>query len=320
MSDKDYYKALNIKKEATKDEIKRAYRKLARKFHPDINKDGDAPSSFNEISEAYEVLKDDLKRQEYDTIRDFEHNNKTSHSDPNWANQFGKDNSRFRSTSPHSFNEFNSSSFGEESSHFSSDDIFSFIHGHQDRGQDLNANITITLEDSYTGRELMFTINKTVIDNDGRQSHQPKSFSVNIPKGVVESQQIRLEGQGESGFRQGVAGNLFLEVSFEPHRFFTVVKRDIFLTLPVTPWEAALGSKIAVPTLGGKVDLSLPPNSQTGKKLRLKGRGLSSKAQQGHQYVTLVIHTPAAETAKQKKIYEKMSQLMPLNPRSRFEE
>ncbi len=318
MGDKDYYKALNIKKEATKDEIKRAYRKLARKFHPDINKAGDASNSFTEISEAYEVLKDDLKRKEYDTIREFEHNNKTSHSDPNWANQFGKDSSRFNSTSPNSFNKFNSSSFGEGNSQFSSDDIFSFIHSHQSRGQDLNANITITLEDSYTGRELMFTINKTVIDTDGRQSLQPKSFSVNIPKGVVESQQIRLEGQGESGFGNGGPGNLFLEVSFEPHRFFTVVKRDVFLSLPVTPWEAALGAIIAVPTLGGKVDLNLPPNSQTGKKLRLKGRGLSSKTQQGHQYVTLVIHTPTAKTEKQKQLYEKMSQLMPLNPRSRF--
>lgn len=318
MSDKDYYKALNIKKEATKEEIKRAYRKLARKFHPDINKDGDAQSSFTEISEAYEVLKDDLKRQEYDTIQSFDQNKKTSHSDPNWANQFGKDSSKFRSTSPHSFNEFNNSLFGEEVDQFSSDDIFSFIHGHQGRGQDLNANITISLEDSYTGRELMFTINKTVIDNDGHQSHQPKSFSVNIPKGVVEGQQIRLEGQGESGFGQGIPGNLFLEVSFEPHRFFTVLKRDVFIILPVTPWEAALGAKIAVPTLGGKVDINLPPNSQTGKKLRLKGRGLSSKTQQGHQYVTLAIYTPAAETEKQKQLYKKMSQLMPHNPRSGF--
>jgi curved DNA-binding protein len=157
-----------------------------------------------------------------------------------------------------------------------------------------------------------------VNESDGRLSIKPQSLQVTIPKGIIEGQQIRLEGQGDLGFGQGLRGNLFLEIVFEAHTIFTTSKRDIFLTLPVTPWEAALGATIAVPTLGGRVDLRLPANSQTGKKLRLKGRGLSTKKQIGSQYVILAIHTPSAKTAEQKELYEKMAKLMPYNPRSGF--
>ena len=155
-------------------------------------------------------------------------------------------------------------------------------------------------------------------DGNGALTIKPQSLHVSIPKGIIEGQQVRLEGQGDVGYGKGPRGNLFLEIVFEPHPLFTVSKRDIFLVLPVTPWEAALGATIAVPTLGGKVDLKLPANSQTGQKLRLKGRGLSSKTQVGNQYVTLAIHTPAAKTAEQRKLYETMAQLMPYNPRSGF--
>jgi curved DNA-binding protein len=174
----------------------------------------------------------------------------------------------------------------------------------------------INLEDSYAGAQKTITLSRAVIDQNGHVSTSPHTITLSIPKGIIEGQQIRLEGQGEHGAGKAGNGDLFLEIAFAPHRIFAIDKRDILLSLPVTPWEAALGATVSVPTLGGTVDLKIPPGSQTGKKLRLKGRGLSSATQSGHQYVTLAIVTPEAVTDAQKKIYEQMAQLMPTNPRS----
>lgn len=315
MVSKDYYKILGIKKKASQDAIKRAYRKLARKYHPDVNKALSAVEKFNTITEAYEILKDVNKRKEYDTNRSFAQAGRDSQHTPNWDNQFGKDRPKAQQASSAPFSDFFNFQFKGGTHHFSSEDLYSFEHEYPEQGHDLHAKILIHPEESYHGGKRTITLNREVRAVNGRQSIQPQSLNVIIPKGVIEGQQIRLEGQGEVAPGQGKPGNLFLEIVFEPHPLFTVTKRDIFITLPITPWEAALGSTIAVPTLGGDVDLKVPPNSQTGKTLRLKGRGLSSKNKEGHQYVNLVIRTPAATTDEQRALYEKMAILMPYNPR-----
>jgi curved DNA-binding protein len=318
MDYKDYYKILGISKEASQEEIKRVYRKLARKYHPDVNKGADAEVKFKEISEAYAVLKDVEKRKAYDNFGNNWQAGQGFKPPPGWDSGFERASYGSQQASSQRYSDFFESLFGRGHGPFSSEGFSSFEQQHQARGEDLHAKVSITLEDSYYGAKRTITLNRTVDDGNGRLTVQAQSLQVSIPKGVIEGQQIRLEGQGESGYGQGPRGNLFLEIVFESHSIFTVSKRDIFIVLPVTPWEAALGATIAVPTLGGKVDLKLPANSQTGRKLRLKGRGLSANNQTGNQYVTLAIHTPAAKTAEQRKLYETMAKLMPHNPRSGF--
>ena len=318
MDYKDYYKTLNISNDASQEEIKRAYRKLARKYHPDVNKELDAESKFKEVSEAYEVLKDVEKRKAYDTFGSNWQAGQDFKPPPNWDDQFHRTNRGTQQAPPEHFSDFFESLFGAGHGSFSAEDLSSFGQGHHAKGEDLRAKVSITLEDSYNGAKRTITLNRAMDDGSGRLVVQPQSLQVTIPKGIIEGQQVRLEGQGNEGYGRGQRGNLFLEIVFEPHPLFTVSKRDVYLVLPVTPWEAALGGTIAVPTLGGNVDLTLPANSQAGKKLRLKGRGLSSKTQTGNQYVTLAIHTPPAKTAEEKQLYEKMAKLMPYNPRSGF--
>ena len=319
MDYKDYYKTLNVAKDATQDEIKRAYRKLARKYHPDVNKDTSAESKFKELSEAYEVLKDVEKRKAYDSFGSNWQAGQDYKPPPGWEARQQKGGFRSHQASSEQFSDFFESLFGGTGrGPFTGGGFSSMGQEYHDKGNDLHAKVSISLEDSYHGAKRTITLNRTVGDGDGGLTIQAQSLHVTIPKGVIDGQQIRLEGQGDVGYGRGARGNLFLEILFEAHPYFTVRKRDIFLVLPVTPWEAALGATIAVPTLGGHVDLKLPANSQTGQKLRLKGRGLSSKNQVGHQYVTLAVHTPAANTAEQRELYEKMAKLMPYNPRSGF--
>lgn len=318
MEYKDYYKTLDVSKEASQDEIKRAYRKLARKYHPDVNKSSEAEVQFKEIGEAYEVLKDVEKRKAYDAFGSNWQAGQAGRDSSNWGGGYQRANYGSQQASSRHYSDFFESLFGRSRGQNGSEEFSFFGQEPERRGEDLHAKVSITLEDSYQGAKRAITLNRTVDEGNGRLSVRPQSLQVSIPKGIIEGQQIRLEGQGNAGYGKGLPGNLFMEIVFLEHPLFTVVKRDIFLVLPVTPWEAALGATIAVPTLGGKVDLKLPANSQTGRKLRLKGRGLSTKKQAGDQYVTLAIHTPKATTPEQRKLYEKMAQLMPYNPRSGF--
>ena len=323
MDYKDYYKTLNISKDASQEEVKRAYRKLARKYHPDVNKDPAAEVKFKEVAEAYEVLKDVEKRKAYDTFGSNWQAGQDFKPPPNWKSRYHGATYESQGGSAEHFSDFFESLFGSGGvggggSRFSSEGFSPFGREHHAKGDDLHAKVSISLEDSYHGTKRTITLNRTVDDGMGHLTVEPQSLQITIPKGVIEGQQIRLEGQGNAGYGRGPKGDLYLEIVFLPHPFFTVIKRDVYLVLPVTPWEAALGATIAVPTLGGKVDLKLPPNSQTGGKLRLKKRGLSSKSQTGNQYVTLAVHAPPAETAEQKELYEKMAKLMPFNPRTGF--
>ncbi len=314
MEYKDYYTILGVTKKATADEIKRAYRQLARKYHPDVNKNAEAEIRFKEIGEAYEVLKDKEKRAAYDQFGSNWKSGQDFKPPPGWEfTDFTRSQSRSE-PSGEGFSDFFEALFGGTRRHTSSTNFSYFDSDLVERGRDIRAKLAITLEESFHGTKKGISLNRSgmsVLEKQGGST----SLQVTIPKGILEGQQIRLEGQGDIAMEHGRRGDLFLEIVFEKHPYFTVNQRDVSLNLPVTPWEAALGGTLKVPTLGGPVDFKLPAGSQTGRKLRLKGKGLSSHKQTGDQYVIISVHIPKPETSNQKAVYEEMAKMMPFNPR-----
>ncbi|MFD2111688.1 DnaJ C-terminal domain-containing protein [Thiorhodococcus fuscus] len=299
---KDYYKTLGVARTATQDEIKRAYRRLARKYHPDVSKEPNAETRFKEVNEANEVLHDPEKRAAYDALGN------------NW--RAGQD---FRPPPGSAYRDFEFNS--NENTEFS--DFFSSIFGRafrgetggarQRRGEDKTIKFAIDLEDAYKGATRQLTVESSGGAGPGKQ--KSKTLNVRIPPGVTQGRQIRLAGQGSPGTGGGPAGDLYLEIELKPHRHFTVEGREIQLRLPIAPWEAALGAQITVPTLGGTVSLKIPAGSQSGKKLRLKGRGLPGSPP-GDEMVLLEIVTPAATTEAAKAIYRDMAERLQFNPRA----
>jgi len=304
----DYYEILGVGRDASQADIKRSYRKLARKHHPDINKDDGSEVKFQEIGEAYEVLKDPEKRAAYDKFGSNWEQGQDFRPPPDWDAGFEFSGASGGGAS--GFSDFFSALFGG-SGPFQRGQGRSFARG----GEDHHARIIVTLAEAYKGARKIFNLTRPTVDEQGRVKNKQHTITVNIPKGIAEGQKIRLAGQGMPGQHGGGHGDLYLEVSFADHSLFHVKKRNIYLTLPVVPWEAALGGKIECPTLSGSVHLNIPPNSQSGQKLRLKGRGLSSASHTGDQIVTLEIVIPPAKTDKEKEFYKKMAETMPLNPR-----
>ncbi|PIE56157.1 MAG: cytochrome C biogenesis protein [Desulfobulbus propionicus] len=311
MEYKDYYQILEVPREASQDDIKQSYRKLARKYHPDVSKEADAERRFKDLGEAYEVLNDPEKRAAYDRFGANWQNGQDFEPPPDWNAGFQFGGAGYTGGGEHGFSDFFETLFGRGSGQ----ERPGQRPGFQAQGQDQHAKITIRLIDAYLGSRQQITLNRTIITDDGHIRVEPQTLQVSIPKGIIEGQRIRLEGQGGPGLGGGPAGDLFLEIVFQEDPLFKAIKRDIYLTLPVTPWEAALGTTVTVPTLGGKVQLKIPANSSGGRQLRLKGRGLSSANNQGDQYVTLKIIAPAALTEEQKELYRQMSTIMPVNPR-----
>jgi len=307
----DYYQALGCNKDATQEEIKRAYRRLARKYHPDVNKDPNAEEHFKEIGEAYEVLGDPEKRKAYDRFGRNWKQGQDFKPPPGWDSDFNFNTSGRSFSGTGDFSDFFEALFG--GNRFGTGSGFGG-RGFMVRGEDIHAKLVINLEDSYSGSQRTITLNKSTPGPGGHVTTQPQTLQVTIPRGIIQGQQIRLEGQGSPGM-QGPNGDLFLEILFAEHPIFSVQNRDILLNLSISPWEAALGTTVKVPTLGGPVDLKVPANSQTGKRLRLKDRGLCTKTQKGDQYVTLNIMTPPAQTPDQKEFYQRMAEIFPFNPR-----
>lgn len=309
MEFKDYYQIMGLPRTASAEEIKKAYRKLARKYHPDVSKEPDAEARFKELGEAYEVLHDPAKRAQYDKYgqywREQEQREKA------YANA-GQNRGSYQS---HGFE-------GNEAADFEDflNNIFQQRHRQQqaeffEQGQDIHARMTITLEDSYHGVDKVLQIQTPMIGERGQVSYQQKAVKVRIPKGVMEGQEIRLKGQG--GQRGQHQGDLYIEINFAPHPIFQVVKRDVLIELPVSPWEAALGLSVQVPTLGGKVNLKLPKLAQTGKQLRLSGRGLPGHPP-GDQMLTLKIVNPETLNAEGEKLFEELAKKAEFNPRSQW--
>ncbi len=316
MEFKDYYEIMGVSRDATQDEIKRAYRKLARKYHPDVSKEPDAEEKFKQLGEAYEVLKDPEKRAAYDQLGANWKAGQDFHPPPDWDAGF----------------EFSGGGYtGGGGEGFDYSDFFESLFGggfrraggagagarggFHARGQDTHAKVLIDLEDAYRGAVRQITLQSPEVDANGHVTTRQRTLKVNIPKGVREGQRIRLAGQGAPGIGEGPAGDLYLEIAFKPHPFYRVEGKDVYLDLPVAPWEAALGGRVKVPTPGGVLDLKLPPGSNTGKKMRLKGKGIPSR-EPGDFYVVLKVMTPPAETEEQKAFYQEMREKFSYNPRS----
>lgn len=318
MEFKDYYEVLGVARDASKDDIKRAYRRLARKYHPDVSKEDDAEARFKEMKEAYEVLKDPEKRSAYDQFGENWKSGQDFQPPPNWQREhpfggdsFGGGGQSFGSAGE--FSDFFESLFGQARGggrNFRTS-------GGRAKGEDVTATITIPIEDAYRGATRTITLEVPEADATGRLTRRRRTLNVKIPKGITAGKRIRLEKQGGPGMGDGKAGDLYLAVEFEPHPIYRAKGRDIYMELPVTPWEAALGRKVKVPTPAGPVDLKIPAGSSSGKTLRLKGRGLPGEPP-GDQYVELLVVVPPAADDKMRDLYEKLEQEHDVNPRAKL--
>lgn len=304
---KDYYAVMGVDRNANADDIKKAYRKLARKYHPDVSKEAGAEERFKEIGEAYEVLRDADKRAAYDRLG---HNWRAEQDftpPPGWQRTSGQPSGAGPGFDGAQFSDFFENLFGGGG-----------YRGAAARGEDQYAALTVTLEEAYNGatRAMRLTIPK--MDNRGQVSNEMRTLNVRIPPGIQQGQQIRLAGQGNPGMGKGGAGDLYLEITISPHPLYRLDGRDLYLTLPIAPWEAALGATLTVPTLGGKVETKIPPGSQSGQRLRLRGRGMPG-ATAGDQYVILEIVTPRADTDRAQELYRQMARELAFNPRAHLE-
>ena len=316
MEYKDYYKIMGVKKDATQDEIKRSYRKLARKYHPDVSKEANAEAKFKEVGEAYEVLKDPEKRAAYDQLGSDWKAGQDFHPPPGWDAGFEFSQGGEGGPDLGGFSDFFESLYGR--GFHAAGSRAQGSRGFRMRGEDHHAKVMVDLEDSFNGATRSITLQVSGLDESGRVVTRPRTLNVRIPKGIRRGQQIRLAGQGGSGHGGAEAGDLYLEVDFNPRSHYSVEGADVYLDLPLAPWEAALGATVKVPTPSGAVDLKIPSGSQAGKKLRLKGRGIPSR-QPGDLYVVLQIVLPPAKNDKQKQIYENMKQEFLFNPRAGME-
>ena len=311
MEYRDYYKIIGVERDATQDAIKRAYRKLARKYHPDVSKEPDAEARFKEVGEAYEVLKDPEKRAAYDQLGANWKAGQEFHAPPDWDAGFEFRGGGFAGGDGSAFSDFFESLFGrgfQGAQHAPQS-------GFHPRGEDHHAKILVDLEDAWRGATRQITLQLPQVDPQGRLHTRERVLNVRIPAGVRQGQRIRLAGQGASGPGAGPAGDLYLEIEFRPHPFYRVAGRDLYLELPVAPWEAALGATAKVPTPAGTVDLKIPAGSGSGRKLRLKGRGIPGQPP-GDLFVELKVALPAADNAAAQALYRKMQQELDFNPRA----
>jgi len=321
MEYKDYYQILGLDRTADQAEIKRAYRKLARKYHPDVSAEAGAEDRFKEASEAYEVLKDPEKRAAYDQLGSGWQAGQEFRPPPNWDQGFEFHGGGFTEADPDMFSDFFESLFGRGGfAHAYRRAGFGEGGGARRRayraqGENTYAKIAIDLEDSYRGATRQIALKHSQLGPDGRPQVRERKLNVKIPKGVTEGQQIRLAGQGEPGVGGGEAGDLYLEVTFNPHRLYRVEDKEVYLDLPLAPWEAALGAKVEVPTPAGSVHLTIPPNSRNGSKLRLKGRGIPAR-EPGDLYAVLKVVAPPAHSEAEKAAYQRFRESFSFNPRS----
>jgi len=319
---KDYYEVMGVPRTASQDEIKRAYRKLARKYHPDVSKEKDAEEKFKELQEAHEVLKDPEKRAAYDQLGANWRQGQDFRPPPDWGKGFEFSSGRAAGEDPGGYSDFFSQLFGDGSPFGGAARGGGAGAGRAGRahrgfaaaGQDHVARVEIDLEDAYRGGSRTIELRSPEMTPDGHVIVKPRTLRVSIPAGVTEGQQIRLAGQGSPGIGGGPPGDLLLEVTFRKHPLFEADGRNVTLTLPVAPWEAALGETVAVPTLGGSVDMKLPAGARAGQKLRLRGRGLPGNPS-GDQLVLLKIVLPP-DSPQARQLFEQMKREVPFNPRA----
>ncbi len=309
MKYKDYYEILGVPRDATADAIKKAYRKLARQYHPDVSKDPKGEEKFKDVSEAYKALKDPEARAAYDRLgshrpgEDFQ-------PPPDWGQQFGD--------GQFSFDDIDLS------------DLFAGLGGGRHRGgarggnfpipgQDYEVTAPITIEDAYRGTELDLNLSVPEYDGQGHVRRVPLVFKARIPKGVTDGERLRLPGKGGKGLNGGPNGSLYLTIALQPHPLYRATRHDLYLDLPLAPWEAALGASVEVPTLGGPVRLKVPPGTNTGQKLRLAKRGLPKRREgEGDLFAIVQIVVPASPTEREQALFKELADASTFNPRASF--
>jgi curved DNA-binding protein len=298
MKYQDYYQILGVPRDAPEADIKKSYRKLARQYHPDVSKDAAAEEKFKEVNEAYDVLKDTEKRQAYDRFGS------------NWKQG-------------HEFDPSGYASGGFSSGDFSDffESIFSggFQQGspfrqQKAKGADHHLKLDITLEEAFRGGSKTIQFSQKAANAGAPAKAEMKKLKINIPEGVINGQKIRLGKQGRPAPNGGEAGDLYLEMNILPHRYFKLDNQDVTLRLPITPWEAARGATLKVPTLDGDVELKIKPGVQSGQKMRLKGKGMPGR-EKGDQFVEIMIQTPPADDEKSQHFYSEMQKQFDFNPR-----
>jgi curved DNA-binding protein len=315
MEFKDYYAIMGVARDATADQIKQAYRKLARRYHPDVSKESDAEARFKEIGEAYEVLRDPEKRAAYDQLGSGPPPGQEFRPPPDWGSGF-----EFRGAGHPGAGEQGFGYSGDASEFFET--LFGRAgfggarqHRARDRGEDHHARVMVDLEAALEGGTRTLTLRVPEVGADGVPKLRDRTLNVKIPKGIQAGQHIRLAGQGETLPGASKPGDLFLEVAFAPHKLYRPDGRDLHFDLPVAPWEAALGASVAVPTPGGPVEMRIPAGSKAGTRLRLRGRGLPANPP-GDLYATLQVVLPPADSAAARSAYEAFASAVPFNPRA----
>jgi curved DNA-binding protein len=309
MKYKDYYATLGVERSATPDDIKKAYRKLARKFHPDVSKEKDAEEKFKAVAEAYETLKDSEKRAAYDQLgshaqgQDFR-------PPPDWEQHFARGQA--------SFDDIDLA------------DLFAGLGGRGGfrradpnapvAGRDYEASVRVTLEQAFHGTEVQLDVSVPEFDDNGVAHRVPRVVTVRIPRGVTDGQKLRVPGKGGKGARGGRAGDLYLDIAVTPHRLFRADGRDLFVDLPLAPWEAVLGASIALPTPAGTVNLKVPSGTRAGQQLRLAGRGLARPdGSAGNLFAIVQIAVPTVTDDAQRALYRQLAETSNFNPRAHFE-
>lgn len=318
MEFKDYYKTLGVNEDADIKTIKTAYRRLARKYHPDVSSEHDAEKNFKEVSEAYEVLSDQKKRDEYDQLKKYGHGQQFK-PPPGWQGGSARGSDR---ASDADFSDFFSSIFGggagarssRRGQSFDSSEDFSST-----RGQDIEIEMPVLLEETLEIRSKTIEYKLPHYGDQGRLPDQVKTLKIKIPAGVGDGERIRLKGQGGPGFGNGPAGDLYLRIRLVPHPLFDVSGRDLSITVPISPWEAALGARVTVPTLQGKITLTVAAASQTGQRLRMKGKGLSSKTAVGDLFAILKVVMPSVKNEKTNALWQQLAEQAAFDPRSEWE-
>lgn len=312
MKYKDYYAALGVDKKATADEIKKAYRKLARKYHPDVSKEKNAKEKFQEVSEAYETLKDPEKKAAYDQLGTHRPG-QNFRPPPDWEQQFSHGGGQFED--------------------IDLADLFAGLGGGgrgfgggrgraktAHPGEDFEVAADITLEQAYHGTMLDLNLQVPEPDEHGRIRRVARAFKARIPPGVSEGERLRLPGKGGKGINGGRDGDLYINVRIAPHKLFRVSGRELYFDLPLAPWEAVLGTSVEVPTLGGPVRLKIRPGTQAGQQLRLAKRGLPKPGHEGDLYAIVQIVVPPSVTEREKELYTALAEASSFRPRAHFEE
>lgn len=318
---RDYYEVLGVPRTATQEEIQRSYRKLARKFHPDVNKARDAEDKFKEINEAYEVLKDPEKRKKYDLLGENWKTGQEFRPPPGWDYQYdfgrGGGQGEFQWGGSGGFSDFFEILFGGQrggrargGARRGGGPVWS------QAGADQEATVRISLEDAFHGATKSITLQMQSLTPDGQVAVQEKTYEVKIPVGIMSGRKIRLSGQGGEGMGGGPRGDLYLKIEIEPHAVYRLKDRDIYVDLPVAPWEAVLGADVQLTTLSGQVTLKIPPGTQSGQKLRLRGKGMPNpKETAGDLYVVVQIMVPKHPSRREQELFEELRKESAFNPR-----